>query len=294
MVLVGLRPTYTCAVTMKPYTRSAMQDRAARSLRDAFIRLNLHLDVDEKGYVGSFEDNLLPLVESADFEADLVAGDGNELKFKARAVHSSTILAVNCFAPFRRRISDLVLPNGFVTDRLEFERKCPIGLSRGTPPNLDVLLSGSGGVMGIECKFTEYLRRSKNEFAPAYVEQICDERCEQGYFREMLRIMAEPRCYAHLHAAQLIKHAFWLHNTFKGQPATLLYLYWEPRNPEACPLFQEHRDEIATFSERVAGDSGPNFLTMTYAELWSIWRENAPGWLAHHLDELSARYEIEV
>jgi hypothetical protein len=48
----------------------------------------------------------------------------------------------------------------------------------------------------------------------------------------MLRLIDAPDCYAWPDAAQLIKHAFGLAGTFGGPPATLLYLYWEPANPD--------------------------------------------------------------
>ena len=68
--------------------------------------------------------------------------------------------------------------------------------------------------------------------------------------------MAEPRAYAWLDAAQLVKHAFGLAHTFFTQPVTLLYLYWEPSNATEFPMFGEHRAEIARFAAAVEGD-GP-------------------------------------
>ena len=111
--------------------------------------------LDPKGYVADFRDTLLPQVTLEDFEADLSSGDGNELQTKFRAAHSSSGLAVNCFAPFRSRIADLAMPMAAGFDDLRFERKCPTGLRGGRAPNLDVVLSGPGGVVGIESKLTE-------------------------------------------------------------------------------------------------------------------------------------------
>jgi hypothetical protein len=48
----------------------------------------------------------------------------------------------------------------------------------------------------------------------------------------MLRLIDAPDCYAWPDAAQLIKHAFGLAGRFGGRPVTLLYLYWEPANPD--------------------------------------------------------------
>lgn len=250
--------------------------------------------LDDKGYAADFRDTLLPMVSPEDFEADLSAGNGNELQTKFRAVHSSSALAVNAFAPFRRRIGELALLDhgGFKT--LAFEQKCPTGLRRGTPPNLDVLLSGESGVVGIESKLTEYLTSHRARFSPAYAEQIQGRRREQGYFREMLRLIEEPVSYVWLDAAQLIKHAFGLARTVSERPATLLYLFWEPANPSASPVFADHRREIAAFAERVAGAT-PVFRAMSYPELWSSWKDaGQQDWLARHIEDLRARYEVTL
>jgi len=275
-------------------SESPARARALQALRDALARQRPDVAIDDNGYAGSFRDNLLPLVSVDDFTADLSAGDGNELESKFRAAHSSSALAVNCFAPFRSRITDLAMPVGKAFTDLQFERKCPTGLRGGRPPNLDVLLSGPDGVVGIESKLTEYLARHRAGFSPAYAEQIRDERRDQGYFREMLRLMDAPDSYAWLDAAQLIKHAFGLARTFRGQPVTLLYLYWEPVNPECSPVFGEHRQEIVAFADRVAGAT-PSFAAMSYAELWQSWQDSEPAdWLVRHLSDLRARYDVTL
>ena len=250
--------------------------------------------LDDKGYAADFRDILLPMVSPEDFEADLSAGNGNELQTKFRAVHSSSALAVNAFAPFRRRIGELALLGHRGFSSLAFEQKCPTGLRRGTPPNLDVLVSGESEVVGIESKLTEYLTSHRARFSPAYAEQIQDRRREQSYFREMLRLIEEPVSYVWLDAAQLIKHAFGLARTIGERPATLLYLFWEPANPSASPVFAEHRREIAAFAERVAGAT-PVFRAMSYPELWSSWKDaGQQDWLARHIEDLRARYEVTL
>ena len=263
-------------------------------MREAFSRQRPDVPLDAKGYAADFRDTLLTLVAPEDFEADLDAGDGNELQTKFRAVHSSSGLAVNCFAPFRRRMEDLILPAAGPFEPLEFEQKCPTGLRGGRAPNLDILIRGPGAVVGIESKLTEYLATHRAAFSPAYSEQIRDARSEQGYFREMLRLMDAPDSYLWLDAAQLIKHAFGLARACPDRPVTLLYLFWEPANPEAHPVFAEHRREIADFAERVAG-STPAFEAMSYPELWARWQEAGPArWLAPHLGELRCRYEVTL
>lgn len=213
-----------------PISDSPVRQRALRALREALVAFAPELEVDDRGYAASFRGNLLPAIDIEDFESDLNAGDGNELETKFRAAHSSSALAVNAFAPFRRRVSELRLLDAAQFDLLQFEKKCPTGLRGGRAPNLDVLLSGPGGIIGIESKLTEYLCKHRAAFSPAYGEQIRDERRQQGYFSEMNRLIYEPGSYVWLDAAQLIKHAFGLGHAFRGKPATLLYLYWEPLN----------------------------------------------------------------
>ena len=264
------------------------------SLREAFALQHPEMALDKNGYVADFRDVLLPQVAAEDFEADLNAGDGNELQTKFRAVHSSSALAVNCFAPFRQRIADLSLLNKRAFEGLAFEQKCPTGLRGGRAPNLDVLLSGLDGVVGIESKLTEYLSTHRAAFSPAYDEQIHDDRREQGYFHEMLRLMDHPDSYVWLDAAQLIKHAFGLARTFRDRRVTLLYLFWEPANPDASQVFADHRQEIADFAKRVAG-SGPVFKAMSYPELWQAWHDAGPAdWLVQHIGNLRQRYEVTL
>ena len=281
---------------MKVHSHShrPIRSRALAALRGAFTRQNPDVALDENGYAGDFRDTLLPLVLPKDFEADLGAGDGNELQTKFRAVHSSSALAVNCFAPFRRRIAELTLPDADAFETLAFEQKCPTGLRGGRAPNLDVLLGRARGVVGIESKLTEYLTPHRAVFSPAYAEQIRDDRREQGYFREMLRLMEAPDTYVRLDAAQLIKHAFGLARTYGSQPVTLLYLFWEPANPEASPEFAAHRNEIAAFAERVAGAT-PEFRALSYPELWQAWQDAEPAeWLGYHIARLRSRYEVTL
>jgi hypothetical protein len=274
-------------------SQSAVRSRALLALQEAFRRQRPDVHVDERGYVGDFRETLLPMVFPEDFEEDLNAGDGNELENKFCALHSSSGLAVNCFAPFRSRITDLNLQSVGGFDSLQFERKCPTGLKGGRSPNLDVLLSGQSGVIGVESKLTEYLGRHQAKFSPAYEQQICDSRREQGYFREMLRLIAAPDSYVWLDAAQLIKHAFGLTHTFKDVPVSLLYLFWEPVNPDANPVFAAHRAEIAEFAERVSGAT-TKFVAMSYRELWTDLRKTAPHWLNEHLGKLEARYMVYI
>jgi len=263
--------------------------QAVHALKSALARFAPSVEMNGNGYTTSFRDNLFPTVATKDFEADLRHGDGNELETKFRAAHSSSALGVNCFTPFRNHLADLTLLGAQGFDALRSEAKCSTGLRGRRAANLDLLLQAGDVVVGIESKLTEYLTRHQAKFSSAYEAQIQDHRRQQGWFREMQRLMEEPRAYDWLNAAQLIKHAFGLDHRFPGKSVSLLYLYWEPEGINGHPVFAEHRREIENFSNRIAG-SGPIFRAMSYPKLWASWRTVAPDWLTIHLRNLSARY----
>jgi hypothetical protein len=244
-----------------------------------------HIVLDKNGYVPEATHNLIPGVQLEDFEADLRQGDGNEMEGKFRAAYSSSALGVNNFAPFKANIAALTLPRGSPFTSVQFERKCPHGLAGRRSPNLDILAEGPNGVVAIESKCLEYLTPHSAKFAPAYEREIQDARRQSAWFEEMQHLIQEPHRYRWLDAAQLVKHAFGLVYTFPGRPVTLLYLFWEPSNPEIHPVFAEHRAEIARFAAAIRTD-GPYFLAMSYPELWRFWEYDNNA----HVDCLKARY----
>jgi hypothetical protein len=248
--------------------------------------------LDSKGYVSEASLNLIEGVHLGDFESDLRQGDGNEMEGKLRAAHSSSALAVNTFAPFKSRLSELSLPSGGEFADMQFERKCPHGLAGRRFPNLDVVAKGIGGVAAIESKCLEPLSRHLAKFAPAYDAQIIDGRRQSAWFAEMHQLIANPRTYQWLDAAQLVKHAFGLAYTFPNQRVTLLYLYWEPSNSDSHSIFAEHRAEIKRFATTISG-GGPEFIAMSYPELWQRWEARSSSeWLQAHVARLRVRYGV--
>ncbi|MDP6688524.1 MAG: hypothetical protein QF384_03405 [Alphaproteobacteria bacterium] len=246
------------------------------------------------GYVSKPAENTLPGVKLQQFASDLEQGDGNELEGKFLAAHSSSALAVNCFAPFKDAIADLSLLDANSFEEIQFERKCPTGLRGGRAPNLDVVAEAKAHVVAIESKCTEYLSTKPAKFSPAYAEQIRDERRESAWFREMLDLDAGVVSYRFLDTAQLVKHAFGVARCFKGKSATLLYLYWEPANAADLPEFGGHGEEIARLGERVDG-AFPRFEALSYPELWMSWETSrCPPWLRDHLLALRARYLVAI
>ncbi len=273
-------------------SHAVVRNSCRNALRRGFVAQASHIPLDAKGYVAEIGDNLMPGVSLADFERDLLQGDGSELRLKFRAVHSSSALAVNCFAPFRSTPHALSFPGGSGFTAFSFERKCPHGIGR-QPPNLDLVAEGPEGIVAVESKCLEPLSPHVANFAPVYFTHITDERRKTSWFAEMQRLAREPRTYRWLDAAQLVKHALGVSYMFPSQSAVLLYIYWEPSDKDAFSVFAEHRAEIGRFAASIQGGGGPEFVAMSYPELWKLWETpGSPDWLRSHLARLRARYLV--
>jgi hypothetical protein len=253
------------------------------------LRARSGLATSGQGYVNWPQDNLVAGVRLEQFESDLRRGDGNELQMKFCAVHSSAALAVNCFAPFKERPTDLELLGQRCQEPVEFER--PLRIFRGgRPPNLDVWADQGTRVVAIESKLLEYLSPKAPAFSPAY---------------DRLEGESEPRWWAayaaakdgpaqHLDRAQLVKHYFGLQKWQRLNPSkgvVLLYLFWEPANWRELAECVTHREQVEEFSERLYGSS-IQFTWTTYPRLWSDWLE-IPR-LEDHARNLQARYETPI
>jgi len=192
----------------EPQAALPLRKRAATlALRRRFAALRPDLELSPAGRVARIEDNLLPGVEARHFVEDLKRGDGNELKSKFRAVHSSAALVVNSFARFKDEPAHLTLAEVSGFETLAFERVCPTGVRAPGQPNLDLLAEGPAGVVAVESKLTEPLQPTAPCFSPKFAEQIRDERRGGVWFRAMETVLAEPDSFSALDVAQLIKHA---------------------------------------------------------------------------------------
>lgn len=290
-----------------------VEKRVRDGIRKALECYNSEAQFNEYGRVERLCDNLVERAERVDFERDLLEGDGGELaedpRWKApkfHAPHSSSALAVNCFAPFKRRIHDLPNLTGEnkAFDSLRFEAKCPTGVGP-RDPNLDVLLCNSSDVLGIESKLKEHcksrspsiqkedLARAEKYLAP---DGICDWRCGENYFKEMKRLVKEKKTYKRLDAMQLIKHAFGLARLGEetGKSVKLLYVYWEPDNGGQLKIFEQHKEEVEAFADKIK-DSTPAFEHISYPCLWNKWKNNADAdWVSKHICDLESRYRISI
>ena len=265
---------------------SSLRQLAQEALWESFKEV-AGKNIDEKGYVKTVEENLLPGVTLEMFQDDLEGGSGNELEGKFKAVHSSSALAVNTFAPFKKDPSKLHLAGitGFKT--IQFEKQCPTGL-KGTPPNLDLLAESETDVVGVESKFLEYLTPKKPHFADSYKKENLPqtEDCWLNLIEELKK--SKPQ---NLDAAQLVKHYLGLRKQYPNKNITLLYLFWEPENWQNFEVFKQHRNEIDALADKIK-DSEVTFVALSYLEFWDVWKKK--GLLVKHVEKLQKRYDLRI
>ena len=258
--------------------------------RAALIR-NFSGSKDKKGYTQWPHDNLLPGIDLATVEGDLRRGDGDELRMKFRAVHSSSALAVNCFAPFKVHPSDLLLLGKQGATRVEFEWKLKI-FNGGRSPNIDVWIDRDEDVVAVESKLLEYLTPMKPNFSSVY-DRLAPPKSDACWWRVYEK--AKEDTGQHLDQAQLVKHYFGLNEFRKKNPhgpkPTLLYIFWEPLNWQDVYECRQHREEIKSFADLVS-DSQIHFRWMTYNDLWEEW--SAVPNLTTHVRRLNTRYQVRI
>jgi hypothetical protein len=244
---------------------------------------------DERGYFREPQENLVPGVNLEQFEDDLRKGDGNELRMKFCAAHSSAALAVNCFAPFKHSQHNLSLL-GQTGGQVTFEKKLQIFPGR-RGPNIDVWIERENDVVAVESKLLEYLTPKKAKFDEIYAQ--LGPKTEPAWWKMYQQAKNSPE--QHLDRAQLIKHYFGLrdyqNSAQRPLQVTLLYIFWEPLNWQEVEQCKRHRSEIAEFAAAVS-TSTILFRWMTYNELWKEW-STVPA-LAEHANRLITRYEVAL
>ena len=269
-------------------------EKDLRSRLQLSLRKLMHCQTNKRGYVRFPEENLVDGISLKHFEADLRDGDGNELRMKFCAAHSSAALAVNCFAWFnqsdRKPLLSLLGKNGANT--LRFEKKLPI-FHGGRPPNLDVWIERGDEVIGIESKFTEYLVKKKPGFSKAYDRlrpPANSESCWWSVYEQAKR--GKPR---YLDIAQLVKHYFGLWRYKRSENAAksvnFLFMFWEPQNWQDLDVCQHHRQECAELAQATKESVIP-FNWLSYPNLWQEWLKSPV--LAQHAQDLIRRYGVQV
>lgn len=254
------------------------------------IKGRQYFRADNEDYVKLPEYNLIPTVSFADIESDYAAGAGQELKGKFCAAHSSAALVANSFGLFRNKFSPPIPEVAGIYDLSypEFEKPMRIEGLRGTPPNPDVVFTGSDYIIAIESKFTEFLSEKRGEFRASYDKLV--PKMEHGWRKVFERIREQPNHFGGFDAAQMVKHYLGI-RCVKANRRSLAYLFWEPRNAESIDVFREHRGHIAKFAEMVKGSEIP-FRWQSYADLWGLWEKTASQKIEEHIGHLKQRYLI--
>ncbi len=249
------------------------------------------LSFDSRGYVYDIEANFWKPLSVCARNA-FGRGAGSELKGKMKALHSSSALAANFFDYWTNGDKTTLLwALGIDADSaksLDFEAKFPTGLG-GASPHLDVAITlDSGSVVAVECKFTEYLKRStkgKAEFATSYFPSSSALWTQSGLpeCQRLAKELHEKRLkFEFLDTGQLLKHALGL-ATQRCDKFSLYYLYYDYAGKRS----EAHRKEIARFADRVGNEI--RFKPLTYQEVFyklKVSEQADPG----YLDYLGARY----
>ena len=166
---------------------------------------------------------------------------------------------------------------------------------------LDCLVVTQSAFIGIECKrFEPFRKPARGSFSDAYSRPVWSDQM-RGFegVRDALR--EDSGLYSHLHAAQLVKHAFALRsevhrsNEHHGLQPVLLYLYAEPDKwPGTGRRIEDnakkrHKDEIAHFADCVADDEVA-FISATYRQVLDIWQRQSSPVIGQHAEAVIARF----
>ena len=252
-------------------------------------------------------DRFLPGVPVDDIVRILDAAPGDEIgSGKFDNPESSAALAANAFGFFLRRAPELpTLPDcpdaEWPARSLSIEAKVRFPWSRGQPPVLDCLVATPSALIGIESKrFEPYRGHGAAVLSDAYWRPVWGDRMK-GYERIRDSLRENPRLFAFLDAAQLVKHAFALRSevhragVHHGLKPILFYVYAEPESwPKTGRRVDDeakagHREEIARFA-RLVEDDEVAFVSCPYRHLLAIWRRDHREEIRTHADAVLARF----
>ena len=138
----------------------------AKTFIEALCERSQHVnrdDLDKSFHFTCFKQNIYNGNMAKDHFAMFNAGSGNELKKKATAVHSSSMLAYNFFHWISPRTPFTY--DGTDYNKVVFEVKIPTINKSRAPANMDVVLVSEDKTkwLMLESKFTEYCSRSNRE-----------------------------------------------------------------------------------------------------------------------------------
>lgn len=269
-----------------PGRRSGLAQRAARSLAAVLRQERPAVVLDSEGRAASLQDLLIAT-------ACLPADQNDILPDRPRTpVDDSLVLTANCFLPWSRNPAALKVGSLDGFQELRFAARCPTGI-RGTPPQTDLLLTGANRVVGVVTRVTEHLTAPRTKIAEGY-DQPMPEPHLAAWHELLLELRQSPQIFRLLDAVALAKHAIGLARTFPGRDTILVYLFWEPSDARAHPVFAAHRAEVDLLQRRVAA-SGVPLQAMSARDLWDGWLAGQDGpALRDHVAALATRYDVAI
>lgn len=269
---------------------------------------DLKIKFDNKGYVDTFEDNLISSISNwGIIKKEFDNGDGSELKGsdnklpKFKSIYSSAALCVNNFASIKQRINQSLDFNfldygGF--DSACFESKLSSGL-KGHCPNLDFILKNDSVIIGIESKFTEFFTaklpnakrngKSYGNLEPYFKSKKLDYL--KDFKSSVVKYYMDCPNKMYLDASQLIKHTLGLlNNSTIDKKAVLIYIYWLPENWRDFDIFTKHEIEIAEFKTIISPYI--EFISLSYLDYWAFIEKDMNS--NNYFDKVKERYLLKV
>lgn len=254
----------------------------------------------EYNYTQDIKENLyIPL--SKESKEDFIKGNGNELKGKMRALHSSSALIVNVFEflkvsnQFDILAKSLKIPS-IAIESLSYEEKFKIILNRFSPneekfkilsnrfsPNIDICFKYKDYITAIESKFTEPYQTSPQEKKDDQEnqEEKDDQKEKESFPKEYLNnfsmwkeipninkladdIFKKNKEFKYADAPQLIKHILGLLSNKDGNKKKfrLVYLWYDGFEEEGY----NHSCEIKELRDIFKSDN-INFQSITWQEV---------------------------
>lgn len=182
---------------------------------------------DEKGYLTNYLDGIFPegrngIMRGGKFYQMFENGNGNELKTKACAVHSSSMLAYNFFH-WISPTHPLRFVDGIIYDKVYFEVKMPVlKTSTNAPANMDVVLLSQDchKMLCFESKLSEFCKSKPGEFANSYTKY---ENYYNNHFAEdFIKYIQNFSNVGHAYnegIAQMVKHLIAITNLHQSNYA---------------------------------------------------------------------------
>lgn len=267
----------------------------------------------EAGYVDSYSDNIFEGNMPIHFQKMFDNGSGSELRSKAEAVHSSSMLSYNFFH-WISEDTPLHYRNGVYT-KVFFEVKMKTIKTSNKPANMDVVLvgekDGKSHWLFIESKFLEYHESSKFELSDSYENT---NKWLDGYSENFTQLISEAKTLCgkgsygggikqsitHLFGIRGLKTPVGIKYFKNNNPKDLvesftndvsydfINLIFEPAvNYEEHKSYEDYKSLYENFIQYAVTNVKIKPEWVTYTELWNEMN----GQLNHDLQEyLSTRY----